>query len=136
MAQQTLYLDWNSDLLLTPSGSIQMATGWDMVRQRIIRHLITNPAQRLPDGTLTPPDYIFHTDYGVGLGKMVGQAFDPAFQAVLERRITRAVLQDSAVDSSAPPSVQFVKPQPDTLWIVISVTLKSGRPGTIALKVS
>lgn len=136
MPQQSLYLDWNSDLLVTPNGGIQMAEGWDLVRQRIIRSLITNPSQVLPDGTLTPPDYIFDTAFGIGLGRMVAQAFDPQFQQTLQRRISRAVLQDSAVDSTAPPSVRFVKPQPDTLWIVISVRLKSGRPGTISLKVS
>ncbi len=129
------WLDWNSDLLLTPNGDVQAATGWDEVRQRIIRRLITNPAQQLPDGTFTLADDIWNPDYGIGLGTMVGQSFGADFEARIERRIAKAVLEDSAVDSTVPPSVKFVRPQPDSLWIVIGVTLVTGKPGTIALKV-
>jgi hypothetical protein len=136
MSNPDFWLDWNSDLLLTPSGSIQVATGWDSTRQGIVRSLITNPAQTLPDGTTTTPDYIFEPDFGVGLGAMVDQNYDTASLQALEQKIQNAVLNDPGVNSSAPPSVQFNQPNNYTLDIIISVTQISGEPGTIALAVT
>lgn len=129
-------LDWNGDLQLTPSGSIQMATGWTQVRQRIVRRIITNPARQLPDGTFQVADDMFAPDFGVGLGSLVDQAFNQDFQAELERRIAQGVLQDQDVDSTVPPSVIFQRPNPSTLVIAIGVTLKTGQPGTISISVT
>jgi len=131
-----LYLDWNSDLLLTPSGSVQTAVGWDQIRQRVIRRVITNSAQQLPDGTQTQADDVFATDFGLGMGKMVDQDFDDEFLAELERRITLGVLEDSDVDTSIPPSIVFLQPNPSTLRISVTVTLLTGQQGQIALEVT
>jgi hypothetical protein len=129
-------LDYNSDLTLTPSGSIQMATGWTQVRQRIVRRIITNPARQLPDGTFQVADDIFAPTFGVGLGSLVDQAFDQDFQAELERKIAQGVLQDEDVNSTIPPSIIFQRPNPATLVIVIGVTLLTGQPGTISIQVT
>lgn len=136
MSGADLSLDWNGDLTVTPSGSIQPAVGWTQVRQRIIRRIITNPARRLPDKTFTPADDVFAPDFGIGLGALVDQAFDQDFQAELERRIAQGVLEDVDVDTTIPPSIVFRRPNPSTLWIVIGVTLLTGQPGTISLKVT
>jgi hypothetical protein len=130
------YLDWNSDLQVTPSGSIQTAVGWDQVRQRIIRRIITNSAQQLPDGVMTPADYIFHPGFGVGGGALVDQNVDDAYIAKLEQIISRGVLEDADVSSTIPPTIQFSRPNDDTLWVIVNVVLKSGKPGQLALQVS
>ena len=130
------FLDWNQDFIITPSGSIQTAVGWDRVRQRIIRRIITNSAQQLPDGTMTPADYVFHPDFGVGGGALVDQNVDEAYIAKLEQIISRGVLEDADVDSTTPPSIQYSRPDADTLMVIVSVVLKSGLPGQIALQVS
>lgn len=130
------YLDWNSDFLVTPSGSIQTAVGWDRVRQRIIRRIITNPSQQLPDGTFTAPDYIFHPGYGVGGGALIDQDVDDEYIARLEQIISRGVLEDADVSSSTPPTITYRRPNPDTLLVVVSVVLNSGELGQLALKVS
>jgi hypothetical protein len=130
------YLDWNSDLIITPSGSIQTAVGWDQVRQRIIRRIITNSAQQLPDGVMTAADYLFHPKFGVGGGALVDQDVSDDYIAKLEQIISRGVLEDVDVDSSVPPSIKFSRPNNDTLWAIVSVVLKSGKPGQLALKVS
>lgn len=129
----TQYLDWNSDAILTPAGSIQSASGWDIVRQRIVRRMLTNPAQTLPSGYFTPPDYIFHPKYGIGLASLVDEAEGSQSLAELEQKISKGVLEDTAVDSSAPPSIQFSKPNINTFWILIGVTLVNGTAGTIAI---
>lgn len=130
------YLDWQGDLMVTPSGSIQTAVGWDQTRQRIIRSLCTNSAQELPDGTFTTADYIFEPSFGIGLGKLVDEAANSDFFGALEQRIQAAVLADQDVSSSVPPSVQFNWINSETLQILIGVTLITGEPGQIALNVS
>jgi hypothetical protein len=129
-------LEWNGDFIVTPSGSIQTAVGWTLVRQRIIRRIITNSAEILPDGTFTNADNIFAPDFGVGLGTLVDQAFNEDFQAELQRRIAQGVLEDQDVDSTIPPSIVFERPNPSTLVIVIGLTLKTGQPGTISIQVT
>lgn len=129
-------LDWNGDLTITPSGSIQLAVGWTQVRQRIIRRIITNPAGILPDKTFSPADDVFNPDFGVGLGKLVDQSFSDDFEAELQRRIAQGVLEDQDVDSTIPPSIIFQRPNPSTLVIVIGLTLITGVPGTISIQVT
>jgi hypothetical protein len=130
------YLDFNGDMLLTPSGSVQTATGWDQVRQRIVRRIITNAARQLPDLTFTPADDVFNPDFGIGLGALVDQALNQDYESQIERMIAQGVLEDEDVNTTIPPSIVFERPNPSTLWIVIGVTLLTGLPGKISLKVS
>ena len=134
---QTLFLEWGGDLILENRTSLQLATGWDLVRQRIERRIITNSAQQLPDGTFTTADYIFDQNYGIGAGKMIGQPFDEQFVATLYQRIQAGVLADAAVSTTIPPSIQLIQTNGgNTLWCVVGVTLANGNTGQIALSVS
>jgi hypothetical protein len=128
-----IYLEFNDDLVLTPSGSIQTAVNWDQVRERIIRNLITNAAQELPDGSTTPPDYIFEPSYGLGLGALVDKNPTDSFIADLNRRITQAVFSDASVDPGTPPTIIIQQPTPSIYQVFISVLLTNGQPGQIAL---
>lgn len=130
----TFWLDWNRGFLLTPSGSIQTATGWDAYRQRVVRRIITNPAQQLPDGTFTPADYVFVPSFGVGLGSLVDQPFSADNLADTERRISLGVLADPETNSSVPPNIIFQRPNVSQLNIFISATTVSGQSGTIAIR--
>lgn len=130
----TFWLNWNQDFLLTPSGSIQTAQGWDSFRQRIVRRMITNPAQTLPSGITTPPDYIYNPSFGCGLGSEVDQPGDADSLAVIERKISLGVLQDPETDTTVPPNIVFKQPTPSQLNIFISVQTVSGQAGTIALQ--
>jgi hypothetical protein len=127
------WLDWNGDYVLTPNGSIQPAVGWDQTRQRITRRLLTTPATVLPDGSTTPPGYIFQPDFGIGLAQQVDQPTDLDQQQEATRHISRGVLEDSDVLSTSPPTVLYDQVDPQTVRIVIGVTLLTGKPGTIAL---
>jgi hypothetical protein len=129
----TLWLDWNRDFLITPSGSIQTATGWTAYRQRVVRRIITNPAQQLPDGTFTPADYIFVPSFGVGLGSLVDQPFSAANLADTERRISLGILQDPETETSVPPNIIFQQPSVSQVNIFISAATVSGESGTIAI---
>lgn len=69
---------WGADVGLGPSGDLGQAQGSTRSQQRILRRLLTNPRTVLPDGTVLPPDYPFHPNYGAGLPRYVGLAVDPA----------------------------------------------------------
>lgn len=126
-----LFLEWNSDLLLTPNGSVQFATGWDHIRQRIVRNMVTNPAQKLPDGSTTPPDYIWNPGFGIGMGALVDQNPTQQFLRDLTRRVNAAVLADVAVDPGAVPSVTIKQLTPQYYQVYVTVTLLNGTIGTI-----
>ena len=131
-----VYLEWNNDLVLTPNGDVQTATGWDEIRQRIVRRLITNSARTLPDGSTTAPDYVFHPGYGEGLGALVGQNPDSQFAAAVTARINAAVLVDTAVDPGAVPVVSFSQPQPGTWIVYIKVNLANRQSGIVSVRIS
>jgi hypothetical protein len=133
VSNPSLYLDWNGDFLITPSGSLQTAVGWTAFRQRVVRRIITNPAQELPDGTYTPPDYVFNPQFGVGLGSLVDQPFDAAGLADVERRVSLGVLADAETLTSVPPNIIFQQPTPAELNIFVSTSTVSGQSGTIAI---
>lgn len=131
-----VYVEFNNDFVLTPNGDIQTAVGWDEVRQRIVRRLVTNSAQTLPDGTTTAPDYVFHPTYGEGLGSLVGQNPSEQFISDVTARINSAVLADVSVDQGAVPTVRFSQPTPGTWIVYISVSLANGKSGVVSVSVS
>jgi hypothetical protein len=53
---------WGSDLSLGPTGDLALAFGLDEGRQRVLRRLLTNPA-----------DYLWQPPYGAGLPQKIGQ---------------------------------------------------------------
>jgi hypothetical protein len=130
-----LYLEWNGDLVLAQDGNLQAAVGWDQVRQRIIRRMITNSAQVLPTGVQTPADYFFEPNFGFGLGAMVDGDFTDDFLEQLKSRISQAVFADQDVDATIPPSIRFLRPVPNELQILVGITLLTGEPGQIAIQV-
>lgn len=131
----SLFLEWNQDLLLTNSGSVLMAAGWDEVRQRIIRRFLTNSSLPLPDGTVTPPDYIFDSSYGLGAGALIDQNPDATWTGQFTRRMREAVVADAAVAPGALPSITITKPQIGTVQVFVTVQLISGMSGQFSMTI-
>ena len=131
----TFYLEYNGDLVLTPNGSVLMASGWDEVRERIIRRFMTNSALPLPDGTTTPPDYVFDTGYGLGAGALIDQNPDADFRANFTRRMREAVVADSATDPSVIPSIIISTPAIGVLQVFVTMQLISGQQGRFSMTV-
>lgn len=129
----TFYLEWGGDLVLTPNGSVLMAQGWDEVRERIIRRFLTNSALPLPDGTTTPPDYIFDPLYGLGAGALIGQNPDAAFLTGFTRRMREAVVADAATDPGSLPSIKVTRPYIGALQVFVTIQLISGQQGSFSM---
>ena len=127
------YLEWNSDLALAPNGSLVMASGWDEVRERIIRRFLTNSAVPLPDGSTTPPDYVFSPTYGLGAGALIDQNPDAQFRAEFTRRMREAVVTDAATDPGSLPSIKVTTPRPDLIQVFVGIQLAGGGQGSLSL---
>jgi hypothetical protein len=131
----TFYLEWNGDLVLTPGGSVLMCTGWDEVRERIIRRFLTNCAIRLPDGSTTPPDYVFSPLYGLGAGALIDQNPDAQWRDNFSRRIREAVAADSATDPGSSCSIKITTPQIGIVQVYVGIQLISGQRGVLSLTI-
>lgn len=129
----TFYLEWNSDLALTANGSILMAAGWDEVRERIIRRFLTNSALPLPDGSTTPPDYVFSPSYGLGAGALIDQNPDAQFRSEFRRRMREAVVADAATDPGSLPSIKVTVPQIGQIHVFVGIQLAGGGQGSLSL---
>ena len=133
--QSTAWLEWGGDLVLNQYGSVQMATGWDEVRQRITRRLLTIPRLKLQSGLEVPPEYIFHPNYGIGLGRRIGEPASQQFKQRVERAVREAVLIDQGVDVTRPPGIS-INIRPDHIVeLDIVVYLKDKTAGTISLAI-
>ncbi len=110
-----------------------MASGWDEVRERIIRRFLTNSALPLPDGTTTPPDYVFDPLYGLGAGALIDQNPDATWRANFSRRMREAVVADSAVAPSSVPSINITTPLIGVTEVYVGIQLISGQQGSFSL---
>jgi hypothetical protein len=110
-----------------------MATGWDEVRERIIRRFLTNSALPLPDGTTTPPDYVFSPFYGLGAGALIDQNPDANFRANFTRRMREAVVADAATSPGALPSINISTPMIGLIQIYVGIQLISGQLGNFSI---
>jgi hypothetical protein len=84
-------LQWGGDLAVSPTGDIALCDSPLLGTQRVLRRLLTNPVS-----------YIWHTDYGAGLGMFVGS---PANQASIAAVIRTQLKLETAVAASSPCSV-------------------------------
>jgi hypothetical protein len=110
------------DLSLSPTGSLSPVEGIERGKQRILRRLITNPG-----------DYLFHPEYGAGLGRYVGALMNiPEIISLIRGQI---LLEDCV--SKQPPPVIAVTPSNDSLSVNISYTdAPLGEPVTLSFEVN
>jgi hypothetical protein len=85
--------DWGGDLSVGPSGDIAVAPVQTEIQQRLVRRLLTSSG-----------DYIWHTDYGAGLGKYVGETYVPN---LIEGTILNQLQYEKLIAISPSPSVQI-----------------------------
>lgn len=130
------YLEYNGDLVLTAQGSVATAQGWDDVRERVIRRFLTNSAVPLPDGSTTPPDYVFSPLYGLSAGELIDQNPTDNWIADFTRRMRAACLSDAAVDPGSVPSISLTRPAVDTIVVFVGIQLVSGQQGSFTLSFS
>jgi hypothetical protein len=128
-----LFIELQSDFLLTANGDIVAAEGWDEVRQRIERRIFTNPAAAQDNGAVIPADYIFDPEYGLGARAAVGNTFTQQMIAAFTQRIYEGVMVDQGVNNNVPPVITVKQVNPQNVEFSIQVTLATGLAQTILL---
>lgn len=82
-----------SDLEVSAAGDLRPVSDTDRVKQRILRRLLTSPGE-----------YLFHPEYGAGLGKKVGETVnDSEWKALIRGQM----LLEDAVAPTPPPTIKF-----------------------------
>jgi hypothetical protein len=82
---------WETDLSTSATGDLALASGSTLGQQRVLRRLLTNPG-----------DYIWHTDYGAGLGGFVGT---PANETQITATIRSQIFREAAVARIPEPAI-------------------------------
>lgn len=88
-----IYHYTGGDIDSSSTGDLRTATGSERTKQRILRRLLTNPGE-----------YLFHPEYGAGLGKKVGEPVKPGEWKAL---ISGQMLLEEAVARHPPPAVKL-----------------------------
>lgn len=91
-----IYLDYKDDLVLQANGDFLLVDGSEKTKQRIIRRLLTNPGS-----------YIWHPDYGAGLGQYIGKLLSPSEFAEIQGVCVAQILKEEAVAKTPAPKVQL-----------------------------
>lgn len=128
-----LFLEFGTDFLLTANGDLCMATGWDEIRQRIERRILTNPAFEQFNGAPVVAEYIFDSNYGLGARAAIGFVFNNATIQQFIQRIYEGVLVDQGVNTNVPPVITYSQPTPNEIIFNIAITLANGQQNTILL---
>ena len=93
-----LYHLWSGDLNLSATGGLLLVDSVELSKQRVLRRLLTNPAQYDTNGNVTVPgDYLWQQEYGAGLPSYIGQNLDiPSLTALIRSQmyLEASVLHD------------------------------------------
>jgi hypothetical protein len=103
-----VFLEWGSDLAVSSSGDLALATGSDVVSQRVCRRLLTNSG-----------DYLWNLNYGGGLAQFVGI---PANPVDIEAVITNQLLLETAVPTTPAPQVTTTVTDAANGYVVATIT--------------
>ena len=128
-------LNYGSGLEFGPSNDLRIVTDVEFSRQRIVRLLLTGPAQTDETGAIvTPADNLFEQAWGAGLGRDVEGASTPEARADRESRIKTAMTREPTVDQSKPVTVEFAhEPSTGTEYTLVQYTTVDGAPVTVGL---
>lgn len=110
------------DISTSPTGDLRPSSATERGKQRILRRLMTNPG-----------DYVFHPEYGAGLGQKVGQSVRPNEWKAL---ILGQMLLEDVVAANPAPTVNLT-----IIDMGVTVDIKytdatTGTPATLSFDVT
>lgn len=125
-----LFHYWGTDLSGSASGDVLSVGGTLRGQQRVLRRLLTNPANE--DG---PADYIFQDEYGAGLPRFVGKPIDT--QKITAAILSQMVLEDAVAQTPA-PTVIVAQVGSDNTAFSVNIAYEdaaTGKPVTLSFTV-
>lgn len=90
--------EFGNDLSLNSVGDIEQSEGAELAAQSIIRRLLTNPGE-----------YIWHPEYGAGIGRFVGENLSTANFDEIKNTIVSQMLMEETVAKSPLPQITLQK---------------------------
>jgi hypothetical protein len=87
---------WSGDIILSDYNDLDVVSDVDELNQRVLRRLLTNPKE-----------YIWHPEYGAGLGRFIGVALDQEVFYNIQQLIVSQMYLESAVAKSPAPVVSL-----------------------------
>jgi phage baseplate assembly protein W len=117
---------WGSDLTVSSTGDLAVASGVNLAQQRVLRRLLTSPG-----------DYIWQLDYGAGLARFIGQPGN----SLQIRAVVRSQIFKEASVARTPEPVIDVSFSPSgtasTVYVQVRyVSADSGQTQTLSFSVS
>lgn len=132
-----LYLDYGTDLNFAPNGDIQVVRGSILTNQRLARRFFTNPQQRDASGNaIAKADYIFHPDYGTGLGRFVESLVNETVQRQIELLMAGQARLESTVAPMPLPTASSVFKLTGELNVYLRYTTREGRQAQTGFSLS
>lgn len=132
-----LSLDFGGDLQFGPGGDLMLADGLMLTNQRLARRFFTNPAVPGPDGKpIAKPDYIFHPDYGGGVGALVDGTYTPQTLKQIQSRMLAQTRMEATVLQSPPPTVTLTDLGGGELYADVKYTAAPGQPTSVGFTMS
>ena len=132
----TIGLEYGGDFMLNQYGGLQVVTGWDEVRQRLERAVLTNPATNNSGQGPLPPDYLYHPSYGAGAQRQIGQGIDADNLATVTAKVQQAVAADPSVDGSVAPTATLTQSGFQALTLAVNVTLTNQTQGQVVFAIT
>lgn len=108
MAINGAYHYFGQDLVLSSTGDLLVISGAQLVQQRILRRLMTNPGA-----------YLWDLTYGAGLPSKVGQKVNAAAIAAIVRQ---QIFSEGTVASVPPPQITVTSNPNGTVQCNITYT--------------
>lgn len=93
---------FGNDIQLTSTGTIALSFGAELSKQAVCRRLLTNPGS-----------YIWHPEYGAGIGRFVGQALSAEKAEEIRNLIISQMFLEATVLRAPEPDINFSIPQAD-----------------------
>jgi len=105
-----IYQNYGQDIQVSITGDLLISNGSTRSQQRVLRRLLTSPL-----------DYIWHTDYGAGVGNFVGQALSSDLFDEIRSLINSQIFLEDSVSQTPPPEI-FLQTIQGGLWCQINYT--------------
>lgn len=117
-----LYHYIGGDISKSPTGDLRPVSDTERGTQRVLRRLMTNPG-----------DYLFHPEYGAGLGRKVGQSVNVNEWKAL---IIGQMLLEDCVATSPEPTVTLTLIDMGVSCSIQYTDAVSGTPATLSFDVT
>ena len=107
---------WSGDISLNSYNDMNVVDGLDETNQRVLRRLLTNPGE-----------YIWHPEYGAGLGRFVGVALNDEISYDIKQLITSQMYLESDVSKTPPPDITLQVDQNELICTIIYYNLSQSQ---------